>query len=196
MTRSRAQQAKARRHISVRESAEVRAARRAHLLDAHTLRDKLSYCPDTGLFKWIKPTGRRVKAGDVAGGKHPCGYVMISVCGHRHSAHRLAWLYVHGKWPRLIDHINGRRDDNRIDNLRECTASENSTNRLRWPRNSSGLRGVHWDKRALKWVAAIKFNGRYKFLGHFEDPIEAAEAYQREAEKCNGFNTGVWNDAP
>jgi hypothetical protein len=71
---------------------------------------------------------RRIKAGDVAGTLHPTGYIHIRVDGKNYQEHRLAWLYVHGKFPdNCIDHINGIKDDNRISNLRDVTTQENTS---------------------------------------------------------------------
>lgn len=139
----------------------------------------LSYDPRDGLFRWIAPPNQSIRRGEVAGSKHPrYGYIRIGVDGRYYMAHRLAWLYVCGRWPEHhIDHINGDRADNRIENLRDVTSSVNSQNqRKAHPNNKgSGLLGVsqnHW-----KWTARIKVGGRQLNLGTYDAPEEAHAAY-------------------
>lgn len=91
----------------------------------HTL---FNYNPDTGLFVW--KVGYKVK-GTIAGSIRAPGYVKIAIKRKRYFAHRLAWLYTHGVWPRTIDHKNRIKDDNRLCNLRDVTLEENLKNVLR-----------------------------------------------------------------
>jgi hypothetical protein len=74
----------------------------------------LEYNPESGIFTW-RGTNRR---GRVAGCRASDGYVKIAVDRRQYLAHCLAWLYVHGKWPHYVEHINGIRHDDRIANLR------------------------------------------------------------------------------
>ena len=116
-----------------------------NLIDAPELRRLLSYDPKTGDFRWRVSRGGGVRAGDLAGTLHSGGYWQIYVNNRLYLAHRLAWLYVYGKWPdKGIDHKNGIRTDNRICNLREATASQNGANKGRLTRNTSGFKGVSW----------------------------------------------------
>lgn len=141
------------------------------------LKDLLAYDPDTGIFTWLVSATNSVKVGSVAGtiGNH--GYLHIMINGRRYLAHRLAWMYVHGRFPcGQTDHINHERLDNRINNLREVTADENSKNLSLRKSNKSGFTGVFFDKYAYKWRAQIKFNDKIISLGYFiniEDAIEA-----------------------
>lgn len=85
-----------------------------------------------------------------------------------------------------VDHINHRTLDNRRDNLRLCTRSQNSQNRLLGSRNTSGLKGVSWDRQKRKWGASGRLAGKTYHLGHFDDPVEAARAYDAFARENFG----------
>ena len=84
------------------------------------------------------------------------------------------------------DHINGDRLDNRRTNLRPATALQNSANAKRRSDNTSGYKGVCWNKQAGKWKAQIRRDGKRVFLGYFTDMVEAANAYDRSAKECFG----------
>jgi len=142
------------------------------------LKNVLNYDPETGEFTWKQRCGKRGVPGKVAGTIDFSGYRVITIGGKRHKAHRLAWLWVRGAWPAAaIDHINGRRDDNRMANLREATAQQNQHNRGRQTNNRSGLMGVSWDSRAGKWRAGIHAQGKSRNLGNYGTAQEAHEAY-------------------
>lgn len=98
-------------------------------------------------------------------------------------AHRLAWLYVHGEWPsKHLDHLNGNRTDNRIENLRQVSVAENAENTRRPHRdNKSGYLGVC--KKRGKWLAVIQIKGKYTRIGLFDTPEMAHEAYLAEKRK-------------
>lgn len=149
------------------------------MITAERLREVLDYEPGTGLFRWKVRTSNRISVGDVAGSLHkPTGYVFLFVDGGLIKAHRAAWLYLHGELPLEIDHINGRRADNRIANLRDVSRSVNQQN-LRAARGdtSSGLLGVSWHEGKKKWRAQIKTAGRIRFLGYRHSPDEAHALY-------------------
>lgn len=149
----------------------------AELLTAEKLRELLSYCLETGIFRWRVDRRGGAKAGSVAGRISSHGYQEIKINGKLHHAHRLAWLYVHGVWPSdQIDHINRVRTDNRIANLREATSAENSRNRSKYGNNTSGHVGVTWCKREQRWKAQIQHEGKMINLGYYdlkEDAIAA-----------------------
>jgi len=104
-----------------------------------------------------------------------------------YKAHRLAWLYVHGEWPpEQLDHINGQRDDNRVENLRSATRAENAGNSKRRADNTSGFKGVYWNAQRSKWQAKIRRGQLEKHLGLFVCKEDAAEAYRRAAADVFG----------
>lgn len=160
-------------------------------LTAERLREVLDYNPETGVFTRRITTGSRAKAGDVAGcewtDRRGRKYLCIRLDGKLHRNHRLAWLWVHGKWPEhYIDHIDGDGLNNRLSNLRQATHSQNLCNRPKPASNSSGYKGVCWSKPAQKWQAQIFINGKAKYLGLYETAEDAHAAYQRAAPKYHG----------
>lgn len=143
------------------------------------LRELFSYDPVTGVFTRRTSVGGS-KAGSVAGHAAYDGYVYIQADGKRYSAHRLAWLFVHGRWPyEQTDHINGVRSDNRIANLREATNLQNVQNQKSAHSNnkSSGVLGVSWHSRDRKWRAQIQVDGKKKLIGSYDSIAEAKAAY-------------------
>ncbi len=147
------------------------------------------YDSDTGIFT------RKTNHGGEWSGTSPTyvtedGYLRFSVGGILYRAHRLAWLYVHGRFPSgAIDHIDGDRLNNRIANLRECTLSENAQNAPRHARADSkhGFRGVSFQSQKGKWQARIMVNGRSKSCGLFNTPEEAHEAYLKAKQEHHPF---------
>ena len=100
-------------------------------MDQNIIKELLHYEPNTGIFTWLKHRGGKTKKGSIAGSLHKCGYMVIRINVKHYYAHRVAWIYVHGSIPEhvLIDHINGKRNDNRIENLRLATYQQNNENR-------------------------------------------------------------------
>jgi hypothetical protein len=123
----------------------------------------------------------------IAGRKKPNGYVQIEIEGKAYYAHRLVWKVHHGTDPTsLIDHINGDRNDNRIENLREATASESTQSRCTPRSNTSGVKGVYWAKQRGAWGVKITIGGVQHFLGYFDDKSEAAEVANTARSKFHG----------
>jgi hypothetical protein len=98
--------------------------------------------------------------------------IAITFLNHKPDGHKL-----------VIDHINGIRSDDRLENLRIVTQRENLNLGHEKANRSSKLRGVSWNKQKAKWCSYIQFNGKSRYLGQFESETEAHEAYQRELSK-------------
>ena len=142
------------------------------------LKQLFHYDPETGLFTWITSPARRVKIGDIAGCLTVAGYLSIQIHRKQYLAHRLAWLYIHGKFPvHQIDHINHNRSDNRLCNLRAVTHQQNHFNQSTRKDNSSGYQGVSWQTHTHKYRASIQLNNRKIHLGFHDCPKKAHEAY-------------------
>jgi hypothetical protein len=155
-------------------------------LTADELRRLLSYDPETGVFRWKVSRSNRVKVGAVAGTICSGGYCSVWI-GRFYKSHRLAWLYVHGRWPdEMLDHVNGDPTDNRISNLREASRAENGMNRGRNRNNASGQKGVHWYAKLNKWCVSIKLEGKTRHLGYYSSLEDAANAYSEAARSRHG----------
>lgn len=163
------------------------------------LRELLDLDPATGLLTWMPRPRHLFKnqslcdhwnerwAGQPAlnyVGDH--GYRFGSISNRSVRTHRVVWALHHGAWPtRLLDHINGDKADNRPDNLREATLSENQRNATMRRKNKSGVNGV--SRFRNKWKAEIRLFDRSIYLGLF-DTIEEAAAARKAAEAEHGFH--------
>jgi hypothetical protein len=145
------------------------------------LKELLQYNPASGKFHWNVDRTGGVKAGDEAGAIDSQGYVKMTIGGRQYKGHRVAWFYVHGVWPKAIDHINGIRDDNRIGNIRECSIRENTANRTY--HRAGKLVGVCWSPKRQKWRSTIQINGKQTHLGFFDTPEKAHARYVEERSK-------------
>lgn len=130
-------------------------------------------------------------AGAVAGSSTEDGHIKLNFNfkGERRTvlAHRVVWALSHGEWPpSLIDHENRIGSDNRPDNLRLASATQNSCNQSLRSDNTSGYRGVSWAASCGKWWASARVDGRKKSLGYFDDPKDAWEAYKRAVLENHG----------
>lgn len=120
------------------------------------------------------------------------GYIRFGIGSRLYLAHRVIWLMQYGEWPDVIDHVDGDRSNNKIENLRSVTRPENSLNRRLPKSNRSGVIGVHWCTRSGKWAAAIKKNGHTKHVGYFDDINDAKEA-RLAAQALSGFHKNHGN---
>lgn len=167
-------------------------------ISANTVRELLKYYPDSGKFIWKERrpqwflSTRDCKGWNTKFAGKPAfihvdanGYVVGRILGKRQKAHRIAWLYVFGEMPSMVDHINGDTEDNRIANLRIITPSENQKNCKRRTDNSSGCTGVVWYKSIGKWGATYFSKGKRHHLGvfeNFDDAVTARKAAEQKHE--------------
>lgn len=140
------------------------------------LRELAHYCPETGQFTHLQ-SNRRKKVGMLAGSLRKDGYIYVMFDGQRALAHRFAWLYVTGEWPtQEIDHIDGNKANNAFANLRQVSRQTNTENNRKARRTSTtGLLGVI--RHPHGFVARIVSGGKHTYLGIFETPEAAHEAY-------------------
>lgn len=119
--------------------------------------------------------------------KNKSGYFHGRVNQKTYLAHRVIWALYYNEWPYgEIDHINGDRSDNRIENLRIATPSENRCNRGKQSNNTSGYKGVYFNKRNNSWYAEIRKSGTKKYLGSAKTPEEAYKFYTANLETHHG----------
>lgn len=144
-------------------------------------------------FEYDRETGvllRKFKGGhvrQVGGKKASDGYVKVGFNGREYPAHRIIWWLVHGELPSaFIDHVNGDKSDNRLCNLRLASDAENKRNVGMRRHNTSGFKGVTWDKVNRRWLAHATLNGRGVHLGRHRTKEAAAEAYRNFARENHG----------
>ena len=146
------------------------------MLEQKELKRVLDYDPNTGVFKWKLRKGRG-RIGSVAGYSNNQGYIFIGIDGIKQKAHRLAWLYVYGKFPEdQTDHINRIKTDNRIENLRDVSHKVNMRNKNIYRNNTSGVPGLQWNKKNKAWMAFIYNNGKRILLGYSKNKEDAIKA--------------------
>ena len=134
---------------------------------------------DGALYWRIKPS-RRDPAGMKAGYTSPVGYVAVNYKRKRYYAHRLVYFMHHGFFPSEVDHIDGNKQNNAIENLRACTHSQNGQNKPAQSNNRSGVKNVCWSPQRKKWVVYLKVDNKNTNFGGYED-LELAELVALEA---------------
>lgn len=165
---------------------EIEGLKKQLLMSVGDIRDLIDYNPENGvLTAKVNFSGRQ--AGSVIGSQTWQGYYAFSLFGKKCFAHRLAWLLHYGEWPsQPIDHINGIKTDNSIRNLRLCSLSQNQFNKPTQKNNTTGVKGVYWNKRDKRYVASVQFNGKKYSAGHHKDIDSAKEAVMKLREKLAG----------
>lgn len=136
-------------------------------MDLNYLKEILEY-KDGNLY-WKIRKSFNITVGQIAGRPNQRGYWQVKIDGKMYLVHHLIWWLVHGQKPQYIDHIDGIPSNNRIENLRECTLSQNQKNAKLSSRNKTGIKNVFWNKNLRKYT--IKING--KVLGHTSNIKEA-----------------------
>lgn len=163
------------------------------------VREFFNYDPNSGVLTWRErdrkwfATDRSCRtwnsryAEKPAGSYNLRGYMHCSIFRKTYASHRLAWLYVYGEWPDVIDHINGVPTDNRIANLRNVTQHENLKNLATRATNRSGVTGVSWNKARKMWTATMSVGGKTRVLGLSKNFFEAV-CLRKSAENAHGFH--------
>jgi len=136
---------------------------------------------------WKIKTCRKVTPGKRAGALRPDRYRHIRIDKKYYQEHILIWCICKGEMPALlIDHENEIRDDNRIENLRLATKCQNAVNTNKWSTNTSGHKGVSFNKASKKWVSYISVNKKIKHLGTFETLQHAVSVYKNAVKTFHG----------
>lgn len=151
------------------------------------LRTLLSYDPTTGLMNWVNHPNRTDLNGKKCGAKRKGGYLCASVDGHKYTVHRLAYKWMTGEEPNIIDHINGVTDDNRWHNIRSVSVHQNNLNTALLSNNKSGENGVFFHEKQNRYHANIRVDNRSIHLGSFET-LEEAKACRKGADKLIGVS--------
>ena len=169
---------------------------------AAVVRELLSYQPKTGVLRWRHRNRQWFRsdqecrrwnsryAGTDAGSIKGTGHMMVKILSKSYLLHRIVWLYVYGQLPGTqIDHINGRKTDNRIENLRLADHTINAQNKKSPNKNNkTGLLGVSLDGASGKYVAQIQTGSKKQHLGYFSEPKQAHAAYiHAKKRKHQGF---------
>lgn len=155
----------------------------ANDITAERARALFEYDPDTGLLFWL--SGPR--NGSAAGCLRSDGYIYVKVAGVMIGAHRIAWVHYHGApFKNEGDHKDRDRSNNAIGNLRDATPTQNRANAKIRSTNKTGFKGVCFDRRAGKYRADIRANGKRKTLGYFDNPEIAAAHYNQAASAAHG----------
>ncbi|CQJ12503.1 Uncharacterised protein [Yersinia mollaretii] len=156
--------------------------------------DYFIYNSIDGSLRWKVRRGG-VVPGSSAGSAHRSGYLRVGLSGKTYTVHRIIWEMHNGPIPEgmQIDHIDHNRVNNRLENLRIVTPSQNSKNRTLQANNSRGVCGVVWDKSKRKWYSQIMINKKQINLGRFNDIDEAISA-RKAAEVALGFHVNHGKD--
>ena len=175
------------------------------VLGLDVLKKLLCYEPDNGKLFWKERDISFFQSGKQSA-QHNCriwnakfagreaftaiskGYRVGALLGQNYLAHRVIWALCFGTFPdNQIDHINGDRSDNRLENLRSVSNRENCKNQGSRSDNSTGVTGVYWFKRDSRWVASICADGTQIHLGYF-DKFDDAVSARKAAERKYGFH--------
>lgn len=163
-------------------------------LTADQLRAQLDYIPSSGAFIWRRrivrnqydKTWNTRYAGTVAGTSQH-GYIQILLFGRLYLGHRLAFLWMTGNWPALeADHEDSNPSNNRWSNLRDATRSQGLMNTRKRSDNTSGYKGVRFEKRRNHWIAEIEAHGRRHYIGAYPTPEAAKLARDAAADLLHG----------
>ena len=139
---------------------------------------------DGQLIRKVARGGTEV--GDVAGSLHHTGYLRVIVDRKEYRIHRLIWLYHKETLPKELDHIDQNKTNNKIENLRAATRTENNRNKKSLKNSSSKWKGVCWHSGDKRWQAQIQVDRKKKYIGSFANEADAAMAYNVAASELHG----------
>ena len=122
-----------------------------------------------GCLYWKESPSKSVRAGSLAGTSNHRGYWKTRIHGKYYGNHRLIFMHFNGYVPNYVDHIDGNTSNNRIENLRDSTPTQNQLNSRLHKNNTSGAKGVVWSRRMNKWFVQLKVNGTQKYFGSYKD---------------------------
>jgi hypothetical protein len=147
-----------------------------------TIHELFCYESSTGDILQKKKRSK-IQVGKLAGTLRPTGYRYIEIQGKKYPAHHLVWFFETGSFPKFsLDHIDSNRSNNHFSNLREVTTKQNCEHRGKQKNNSTGYKGVTFNKRLNKFIAQIQHNYKSIHIGVFETAIEASLAYEKTAK--------------
>lgn len=158
-----------------------------------------TYNPESGVLTWkVRPRDHfasewswtvfnKTWAGNETGTPSKHGYLKVCLNGKTLLAHHIVWCLCTGDWSTTeLDHIDGVPQNNRIENLRQATDSQQAINRGKPKNNTSGFKGVYWHQPANRWYAQITKEGKTKHLGFFDNPEQAHLVRLVAAEQIHG----------
>lgn len=151
------------------------------MLTVDRIKELFDYDQVTGNLIWKVTKSPTAPSGSIAGSTNAKGHINLQIDKKMYAAHQIVFMLHHGMIPNEIDHINGIKADNRIENLRPCTSSQNKGNIQLLSSNQSGYRGVSLNRQSGFYHAQIKIHGKQTYLGRFTDPHDAALAYNKAA---------------
>ena len=155
------------------------------ILSKKFLQSEFIYNSD-GTLTCLKNRGTRKFGDRIRGCLHHRGYRWVSIKGQRHAFHRVIWVWHYGNTSKKVDHRNRNRQDNKIENLRLASRSQNAFNSKISKRNSSGVRGIYWLKNEKTWSASIMIDGKRIKLGQSKEKIIAEAFYLGAARALRG----------
>lgn len=149
------------------------------------LNELFTYDKETGKL-YRKAPRKSVNVGDEVGHDNGRGYLRVSINGKSYRVHRIVFLMHKGYYPAVLDHIDGNSHNNRIENLRPASRSQNQHNSKLAKNNTSGYKGVSYNKRANKFTAIVAHNNKSIFLGYYNTPEEANKVVRAAREELHG----------
>jgi hypothetical protein len=157
----------------------------ARPIDVEDVRRTFTY--DNGRLYWRDtPLGRGLPLTTPAGNVTLNGYVTLGWRGKKWAVHRLIFVLCNGHSPPDVDHINGNRADNRPENLRAASRSDNLKNSRIRSDSTSGVKGVHWDAQSKKWRASVKVGGKKYYVGSSDNPAALVSVLREAREHLHG----------